>query len=134
MLMASQGASNTYEKASVVRGHHIYKVIWTPTVGEILQLRAEDDNEHDEHAVAVLKAGSTVGHVPYSMSRVCWFFLNRGGHMNCQITGHRKFGNGLEVPCVYTFLSSSARTITKLKTLLQDQPDVSAPEQLSCPH
>ena len=99
--MASQGSNDfSYQKASVVRGHHIYKTIWTPTVGETLQLRAEDTNEHDEHAIAVIKSGTTVGHVPHSMSRVCWFFLNRG-HISCQIVGQRKFGKGLEVPCIY---------------------------------
>ncbi len=95
-------ASLSYHKASVVRGHHIYKELWTPAVGETLQIRVEDHNEHDEYAVAVVKGGSTVGHVPRGMSRVCWFFLNRGGHMSCQITGHRKLGIGLEVPCIYT--------------------------------
>lgn len=96
--MASQGSNHTsYQKASVVRGHHIYKVIWTPEVGEILQLRTEDNNEHDEYAVAVVKESHVIGHVPRSMSRVCWFFLKQGDRMSCQITGHRKLGIGLEV-------------------------------------
>ena len=123
--MASQGSNDfSYQKASVVRGHHIYKTIWTPTVGETLQLRAEDTNEHDEHAIAVIKSGTTVGHVPHSMSR--------GGHISCQIVGQRKFGKGLEVPCIYTFTSSSSRMIEKLK-LLQEEPE-SHSEPLSCPH
>ena len=49
--MASLGSYHeSYQKVSVVRGHHIYKVVWTPEVGEILQVRTEDGNEHDEHA------------------------------------------------------------------------------------
>ena len=32
-------------------------MIWIPEVGEVLQLRTEDGNEHDEHAVAVIKDG-----------------------------------------------------------------------------
>ena len=44
-----------YEKASVVRGHHIYKSLWTPEVNEILLLWRETGNEHDEYAVAVLQ-------------------------------------------------------------------------------
>ena len=53
--MASQPADLhrlQYEKASVVRGHHI---LWTPEVNEILLLRRETGNEHDEYAVAVLQ-------------------------------------------------------------------------------
>ena len=47
--MASQ-CIDSYEKTSVVRGHHIYKSIWTPIIGEELVLKAQDDNEHDKHA------------------------------------------------------------------------------------
>ncbi len=79
----------------------LYKAIWTPEIYEILRLQREVGNGHDEHAVAVLKASTVVGHVPRSISRICWFFLRRGGQIICRITGHRRFGNGLEVPCVY---------------------------------
>ena len=27
---------------SVIRGHHVYKFVWTPFIGEILSLGAED--------------------------------------------------------------------------------------------
>lgn len=56
-----------YEKESVVRGHHVYKAVWTPCNGEILALEPERTNEHDQYAVAVLKDNShvyVVGHVP----------------------------------------------------------------------
>ena len=38
--MASQGSRETYEKASVIRGHHVYKTVWTPFIGEELPLKA----------------------------------------------------------------------------------------------
>ena len=47
-IVASQPAELQYEKASVVRGYHIYKSLWTPEVNEILLLRRETGNEHDE--------------------------------------------------------------------------------------
>ena len=31
---------------SVIRGHHIYKTVWTPSVEETVQLELEE-NEHD---------------------------------------------------------------------------------------
>ena len=34
-------ASQTYEKASVIRGHHVYKAVWAPFIGEELPLKAE---------------------------------------------------------------------------------------------
>lgn len=49
---------------NVVRGHHIYKASWTPIIGEELLLEKEDGNQHDNHAVIVMKNGDIVGHVP----------------------------------------------------------------------
>ena len=110
--------SERYEMESVVRGHHIYKVVWTPVIGEELLLQPEDDNEHDRYAVSLLRCSDScvVRHVPRSVSRVFWFFLRRGGRISCRITGRRKLGLGLEVPCVYIFLAS-ARLIKKLPEL-----------------
>ena len=90
--MASQESRETYEKASVIRGHHVYKTVWTPFIGQELSLKAEDGNAH---AVAVMKDGSVVGHIPRSLSTVSWYFLKRGGHISCRVTGRRKLGVGL---------------------------------------
>ena len=50
-------------KESVIRGHHVFKDVWTPRVGEILRIGKEAGNTHDQRAVAVLKADRTiVGH------------------------------------------------------------------------
>lgn len=88
-------------------------------IGEELVVIAEDDNEHDDYAVAVIKDGCVVGHVPRSISKVSWFFLKRGSHTLCRVTGNRKRGVGLEVPCVYTY-SGSTKNVEKLKRLLDD--------------
>ena len=42
---------------SCVRGHHVYKSIWAPTVGETLACEVEFGNFHDLYAVAVRKPG-----------------------------------------------------------------------------
>ena len=51
---------------SFVRGHHVYKKIWTPCVGEVLALQQDLGNVHDWFAVAVMAqpAATIVGHVP----------------------------------------------------------------------
>ena len=78
----------------------------------------EERNEEDRYAVAILKDGGVVvGHVPHSFSRTFYFFLGQGGSIECKITGHRKFGNGLEVPCMYT-LSGKLKYIKRLVMLL----------------
>ena len=37
----------------VVRGHHVYKSIWTPVLGEELSVEPENGNEHDRYAMSV---------------------------------------------------------------------------------
>ena len=37
---------------SVIRGHHIYKSIWNPIIGEDLEVCREPDNVHDRRAVS----------------------------------------------------------------------------------
>ena len=63
-----------YEKVSVVKGHHIYKAVWTPVIGEELRTKLEKDNEHDEHAIAVILDGCTVGYLLRTVSLVSSFF------------------------------------------------------------
>ena len=46
--------SDSYEKTSVIRGHHIYKSTWTPFIRKELMVEAEDFSEYKEHAVAVI--------------------------------------------------------------------------------
>ena len=59
---------DVYLHESVVRGHHIYKRVWSPIIGEVLELLREE-SEHDRFAVCLLKPGAvTVGHVPRDLS------------------------------------------------------------------
>ena len=51
---------------SIIRGHHVYKDIWSPTMGEILEVQREPENEHDLRAVCLLRLGTVVGHVQFS--------------------------------------------------------------------
>ncbi len=62
---------------SAVRGHHVYKRVWLPSIGEELETSAEEDNPNDSFAVAVIKGSQVVGHVPWTYSRVFWHFIRR---------------------------------------------------------
>ena len=48
---------------SVVYGHHVYKTVWTPFLGEILTAIPEPENSHNRHAVCIKKGTKIVGHV-----------------------------------------------------------------------
>ena len=67
---------------SVIRGHHIYKSVWTPTLGEKLNCREDDRKEakqHDEYAIGTYLEAYTgselVGHVPMELSYLIYTFL-----------------------------------------------------------
>ena len=74
--------------------------IWTPVEDEMLRLIPEP-NSVDRNAVAVMKEGQIVGHVPFNLSPIISLFLrrdvNKGGKVN------RGAGYGLEIQCVYQF-------------------------------
>ena len=107
---------------SFIRGHHVYCQEWTPAVGEVLALKRQPDNSHDKFAVAVIKNGRIVGHIPKSMSRAVSFFLNRDGHSGfCEVTArptNRGVDLGVEVPCTYRFYGRQSY-IDRLNQLLQ---------------
>ena len=46
---------------SSIRGHHIYKNVWTPSIGGSLSLALESGNSHDRFTVSLVKD-----------ERVCW--------------------------------------------------------------
>ena len=62
----------TWSKAGVIRGHHVFKQFWMPYIGEELPLSCEEGNVYDKHAVAVRKAdGVVVGHAPREIDVAC---------------------------------------------------------------
>ena len=111
-----------YEKECCVRGFHVYKDIWMPVKGEILDITRENDNPHDKYAVAVKQGQKTVGHIPREISKTVAFFLKHGGKVSCRVVSEKHQPSdiakgGLEIPCVYIF-SASPAMIKKLKTLI----------------
>ena len=112
--MASQPKPSTtiVEISYFVRGIHACKDIWEPRKGEVLLLKREPDNVEHRFAVAVLKSGAVVGHVPKTLAPVISQFLKRdcnkgvvhitGKHMN------RGGGFGLEPPCIFRLYGPEA--------------------------
>ena len=86
----------------------------------------DQTNVHDIYAVAVKKGTDIVGYVPRSISYLCYLFLERGGRLQCEITGRRRYSvdlpqGGLEVPCKIKVRGSPAN-IKKINMLLPDAP------------
>ena len=92
--------------------------MWTPLIDEILFCDREEDNSEDSFAISVIKDGNIVGHVPREASRIVWYFIEHGGSIDCRITGRRKHGKGLVVPCAYCFHARKSCMIRKLRKML----------------
>ena len=123
----------SYLFESVVRGHHVYKRLWSPAIGEVLQLTPEETNEHDRFAACLVKGDVVVGLVPRELLRTIWHFLRhveRESYL-CGVVGRRQLGKGLEVPCVYRFVGKQC-LVQRLEGLLKRtrQPHV---DFIDCP-
>ena len=81
----------SFEADSFNRGHHIYKDIWTPLLGEKLPCISETLNRKDPYAICVLKSGSIVGHLPRKFSTAWSMFLKKGGTIDCVVRGSRRY-------------------------------------------
>ena len=106
---------------SAVRGYHIYKVVWKPTIGEKLQadhIDQELGNEADKFAVKVIN-------LPCEYSRTLWYFIACGGKICVEVTGCRRqckqLCGGMEIPCRLVFSCSSKVKINCLKELLESK-------------
>ena len=76
----------------------------------------ETRNLIDHYAVAVMRSGEVVGHVPHSISTLCSLFIEQGGNITCEVTGNRQYSydlpqGGLEFPCKLMFLGPIRRLL-----------------------
>ena len=78
---------------AMVRGYHVHKDIWNTIDGETLGGRRETTNVHDPSAVAVVKDGTTVGHVPKKLSCLCSLFIRRHGTDVCMVNRGQRHSN-----------------------------------------
>ena len=109
---------------SVIRGHHIYKSVWTPTLGEKLNCREDDRKEakqHDEYPIGTYLEAYTgselVGYVPMELSHLIYTFLraNDDNEVSAEVTGSRRLENGPVVPGTFKARTPSRAIATKFE-------------------
>lgn len=74
------------EVPSWIRGYHAYKDSWEIEIGEILELQHEPNNLQDKNAIAVIRSGQVVGHIPRALTSTkrCSSFSNKARkHCRC---------------------------------------------------
>jgi len=62
--------------SSAVRGFHVYKDIWKPSIGDKLACEREFDNCFDKFAIKVVNNGETVGHLPCKFWKIAWYHFD----------------------------------------------------------
>ena len=87
----------TYEREYCVRDYHVHKDshTWEAAMGEKIECVREQSNAVDRYAVAVLKDGTIVGHLPKTSERM-YSFLRRDGVIQCRVAGRRKYSDLLQ--------------------------------------
>ena len=53
--MAYSAEDFIFQLPSVVRGHHIYKSVWIPSIGETLALQVDAEDEHGAYSGGIVK-------------------------------------------------------------------------------
>ena len=61
----------------------MYKAVWTSVIGEELSTEREHGNPEDVFAVAIMKSGITIGHIPRKISKTFWYFIVHDGEVIC---------------------------------------------------
>ena len=94
---------------SNIKGYHVYKGLWTPTLKEQVFGEIEPHNPVDKYAVAVKKDEKVVGHLPLGengkFAKTIFYFLCADPYGKCKITVTGKAvnlgdGDGMQVPCI----------------------------------
>ena len=94
---------------SYVKGYHVYKNVWKPSLQEQVHGEIEPNNPVDKYAVAVKKGEKIVGHLPLGkngkFAKTIFYFLRADPYGKCNITVTGKAvnlgdGDGMQVPCV----------------------------------
>ena len=113
---------------TAVRGFHVYKDVWEPSIGEVLSCERDIGNNHSTFAVAIKNSSEVVGHVPRSSSSI---FIQRGSEIVCRITDTRCYSadfpqGGMEIPCILIFKSQSIEECSKTGNLIKAAKNISS--------
>lgn len=68
---------------TIVRGYHLYKQVWSTTVGQVLPCKRERGNVRDLYSVAIVHGNI---HAPRAIPAVCLLFLRGFGWHRGELT------------------------------------------------
>ena len=115
MSLKQESGKQQFEIACASRGFHVYREIWRPKLGQMLQVSQEIGKVHDHFAISLganipgkLSHFDIVGHIPREISRFCHYFINYGGKIEARVRCIKYRPSpiptgGLEIPILLTF-------------------------------
>ncbi len=115
---------NIFFYETVSRGYHEYMRTWpSPQRGELLSCIPEPNNPWDIYAISIVRDFKTVGHLPYEIAHLAFFFLQEGGTLEFETTGPRQACRapcgGMEVPGNLVVCADSSDLVQKFVDLLE---------------
>ena len=108
---------------SNIKGYHVYKSVWTPTLQEHVYGEIEPHDPVDKYAAADKKDEKVIGHLPLGgngkFAKTIFYFLLADPYTKCNITVVGKAvnlgdGDGMQVPCIL-HLSGQKSMVERLK-------------------
>ena len=88
----------------MICGYNVYKDVLNSNIGEMLPCTIERSNRYHSNAIAVMKGGTVVRHLPRKISFISKLFLElEGSAIECEVISGRRFSQdlpqgGLEIP------------------------------------
>ena len=70
-------------------GHHVYKAIWSPVIGETMRCEREIDKPHDPNAIRLINNGHTAGHILKDLTKMLSYCLPSCASINAIVNGQR---------------------------------------------
>ena len=74
---------------TVIRGHHVYKSVWSPVIDQVLECKPDmraEAKDHDANAIGVYlmanQKETLAGHIPIEISRLMKNLLKRRHQTN----------------------------------------------------
>ena len=98
-----------FEFTCAVRGFHVYRKLWIPEEGQLLNCFHESGNEFDPFTIKVCEHNSEkpIGHLSREISRITKFIIEQGATKDVELTSdhYRRsplVQGGLEIKCKVT--------------------------------
>ena len=122
----------TLDLETFIKGHHVYKDIWTPKQGEQLDVLMETDNWMNKFAVCVKINEKIVEHLKTGTSgrfaKPIFYFLCSDAYSSAwaKVTGKRcnlGDGEGMQVPCKLS-LSGQPKFVSLLRKELMKMKEI----------